>query len=146
MIIDYKEIPGWWAVCTNATCPMAEKCLRFMAFRSLPDHVTKWPCVLPSALKDGTCRYYQKSERVKMAMGFGDLYNKVRDRHARHTVRLQLTEYLGSKGTYYRYQHGERLLTPEQQQFIQQLAKTYGNGEEVDFGTMKETFDFQQLP
>lgn len=145
MIIDYDEIPNWWAVCTNAACPKAEKCLRFLAFKSLPERVKKWPCILPNAYKDGGCDYFQKPERINLVQGFGDLYNKVCDRHARHIVRLRLTEYLGSKGTYYRYQHGERLLTPEQQQFIQQLARTFGNGEEVDFGTIREAYDFQRL-
>lgn len=145
-MINFKEIPAWWAVCQNGQCPMAEGCLRYLAYRTLPAEMTKWPCVLPNALKDGQCMYYQKPERVKMARGFGDLYNKVRDRHARHIVRLRLTEYLGSKGTYYRYQHGERLLTPEQQQWIQELIKTYGNGDEVDFRSFIEEYDFQKLP
>ena len=90
--------------------------------------------------------YYQKPERVKMACGFGDLYDKVHDRHARHLIRLRLTEYFGSKGTYYRYQHGERLLTPEQQAWIQKLVKTYSNGKEVNYGSFIEGYDFQKLP
>ena len=50
-------------------------------------------------------------------------------------------DYLGSRGTYYRYQSGERLLTPEQQQKILQLftAKGY-NG--LSFEHYVETYDF----
>lgn len=145
-MIDFKEIPEWWAVCQNDACKMEDTCLRHLAYKSLPTEVTKWPCVLPNAMKDGVCMYYQKPERVRMARGFGNLYDLVRDRHTRHLVRLQLTEYLGSKGTYYRYQHGERLLTPEQQAWIQELVKTYSNGIEMDFGSYIEEYDFQKLP
>ena len=145
-MISFKEIPEWWAVCQNGACKMAETCLRHLAYRSLPAEVTEWTCVLPIVMKDDTCVYYQKPERVRMARGFGNLYDLVRDRHTRHLVRLQLTEYLGSKGTYYRYQHGERLLTPEQQAWIQELVKTYSNGKEMDFGSYIEGYDFQKLP
>ena len=145
-MIDFKEIPEWWAVCQNGACKMAEMCLRHLAYRSLSTEVTKWPCVLPIAMKDNSCIYYQKPERVRMAKGFGNLYDLVRDRHARHIVRMRLTEYLGSKGTYYRYQHGERVLTPEQQTWIQELLKTYGNGEEVVFSSYTEEYNFQKQP
>lgn len=145
-MIHHYEIPTWWAVCMKADCPMAENCLRLQAYKSLPSNVTKWPCVLPNALSDGHCIYYQKAERVKMSRGFGNLYSLITNRQARKAVRLELTDYLGSKGTYHRYQHGERLLRPEQQEYIQQLAKTYGNGEAVVFSDNVETFDFRNIP
>ena len=146
IMINFKEIPEWWAICPNGQCTMAKDCLRHQAFESLPTGVTQWPCVLPNALNEGACPYYQSPRRILLASGFGNLYDKVRDRRTRHLVRIRLTDYLGSKGSYYRYLHGERLLTPEQQQWIQQLAKTYGNGEEVDFGDMKEGYDFKRHP
>jgi hypothetical protein len=62
------------------------------------------------------------------------LFACVHSRDARVEIRLAITDYLGSKGTYYRYKHGERLLNPEQQQWILQLFSRYGyNAEGLSF-------------
>lgn len=116
--IIFKEIPSWWAICQNVECPMAGECLMPQAFLSVPDKTTKWRCILPNALKYKTCPFFRKAEVVRMAKGFHSLYDSFKSRDLRHDFRIQLTEYLGSKGSYFRYKDGERLLNPKQQQWI----------------------------
>jgi hypothetical protein len=50
--------------------------------------------------------------------------------------------YLGGNGTYYRYDHGERLLTPEQQDWIINLFKQYGYTDNLEFDGDKEVYDW----
>ena len=56
-----------------------------------------------------------------------------------------MTDYLGSKGTYYRYKDGERLINPELQQWIQDLFRRYGVEEQVLFDEYFETYDFTHI-
>lgn len=145
-MIEFKEIPEWWAVCAQTDCPRSGECLRHQAFKQIPDEVKTWPCVMSQAMKDGECPCYVKPERLKMARGFSNLSSKVRARAIRKTIRLRKTEYLGSKGSYYRYRDGERLLSPEQQQWILRLLESYGCPTEGFFTQFVEVFDFRRLP
>ena len=145
-MIEFKEIPEWWAVCAQANCPRSGECLRHQAFKRIPDEVKTWPCVLPRAMKGGEYLCYAKPERLKMARGFSNISNMVRVRETRRAIRLRITEYLGSKGSYYRYRDGERLLTPEQQQWILKLLESYDCPTEGFFTQFVEVFDFRRLP
>ena len=144
--IDFSEIPIWWPVCMNDSCPMAADCLRRQAAREAPASVTHWPAVLPSALSDGQCKYYQKAETVRMARGLNAIYKNVRSREAQHQIRMNLTWHFGSKGSYYRYKDGERWLGPEEQQYIIDVIRAYGGQVEVDFDEYRDTFDFTKAP
>ena len=88
---------------------------------------------MPGAMDNGECRCFVKGEKVRIARGFDNMFARVKDRSHRSALRNQLTDYLGSKGTYYRYKHGERLLSPEQQRWILDLFRRYGYTENVDF-------------
>ena len=144
--IDFEEIPTWWPVCTNEACPMAADCLRQKACREAPESVTRWACVLPGALKDGQCRYYQKAEVVRMARGLNTIYKNVHSREARHGIRIDLTGHYGSKGAYYRYKDGERWLNPEEQQLVVDIVRRCGCQGEVDFDEYRDGYDFTRLP
>ena len=67
-----------------------------------------------------------------LAWGFTHLYDNVRVRDYRF-VRQAVTRYLSSTGTYYRYHHGERLLTPEQQRDIQHIFSSFGYDEPCSY-------------
>jgi hypothetical protein len=144
--IDFAEIPVWWPVCTNRECPMAEDCLRQKVCREAPENVTSWACVLPNALKDGCCKYYQKAEVVRMARGLNAIYKNVHSREARHGIRIDLTGHYGSKGAYYRYKDGERWLNPKEQQIVANIVRSYGCQGEVNFDEYREGYDFTVLP
>ena len=142
---DYRKIPEWWPMCPNENCPMAADCLRQRVCREAPAEVTRWMCVMPNALSNGKCSYYQKAEKVTIARGMKHLFDKVKDRKVRKSLRLEMTDYLGSKGTYYRYKDGERLINPELQQWIQDLFRRYGVEEQVLFDEYFETYDFTHI-
>ena len=61
---------------------------------------------------------------------------------ARSLIRYALTAHLGSKGTYYRYKNGERLINPQMQQEIIDIVHRYAPGVEVSFDKTFEDYDF----
>jgi len=77
-----------------------------------------------------------------MAQGLNSIYKNVRARYARTSIRLALTSFLGSKGTYYRYKDGERLINPKLQQDIIDIVHRYAPEAEVTFDKLFEDYDF----
>ena len=138
-----QEIPRDWAICPNEKCPRSGECLRHQAYRVTDGKTTEWYCVLPQALQgDGSCAHYKPVERVTIAWGFVGINEMLRSRDARHDVRLQLTDYFGSRGSYYRARDGVRALSPEEQQYIRDLVARYGYDKGVEFDRYEEKFDF----
>ncbi len=144
-MIDVKEIPAWWAICQNRECKRADECLRYKAFRSMPKEVESWKCILPKVEEDGTCRQYRKAEQTMLARGFKKMYASITSRDARHDIRMALTDYFGSKGSYYRYRDGERILNAEQQQWIIKLLSRYGMDGEGCFDEYLAGYDFSKV-
>ena len=79
-----------------------------------------------------------------MAQGIASIYKNVQSREARSSIRFALTSHLGSKGTYYRYMDGERLINPKLQQEIVDIVYRYEPGIEVCFDKTFEDYDFTQ--
>ena len=141
-MIDYQDIPDWWALCPNASCKMAEKCLRQQACRQMSQEVKRWNCVLPHAQSDNDCEFYLKYEKETMAKGLTIIYKDVHSREMRAKIRKDIISYLGSKGTYYRYQKGERLMNPNMQQDIIDIVHSFVPEAEVIFDKTFEGYDF----
>ena len=143
--IDFEKIPEWWAMCSKSDCAMAETCLRHQVCLQVPKRYKKWTCVLPNAIENGKCSYYQKAEKVTMAQGLAAIYQNVKSRAARSQIRCDLTAFFGSKGSYYRYKDGERLINPQLQQEIIDIVHQYEPDVEVKFDKSFEDYDFTRI-
>ena len=144
-MMDFKEIPQWWAICPGDECARREDCLRHKAFREVPEDVTRWVCVLPHARQGDACSYFQKAEKVRMARGFDTLFSLLRSRDARHDIRMELTSFFGSKGSYYRYRNGENQLTPSQQQRVCDVFRRHGFDGDIVFDHYMEAYDLTSI-
>jgi len=144
-MLNFSDIPSWWPLCYQSDCPQAAHCLRYSLCANGANEASKWPCVLPHARKNGKCDFFQEDKTVRMARGFVGIYKQLKSRDARHDIRMALTDYLGSKGAYYRYRDGERLLTPVQQQWILNLLARYHVTEGVRFDEYIDTYDLTQV-
>lgn len=144
-MFDFSQIPDWWALCSGYGCPKAAECLRHVAFQQAPKDIARWTCILPQALEGGECSNYQKTEEVRMARGFAGIMASIRSRDVRHDVRLALTSYFGSKGSYYRFRDGERLMPPQQQEEIIRIMRQNGFQGDIVFDEYIETYDFTQI-
>jgi len=142
VMVNFNNIPEWWALCPGYECPRAGECLRHLAFRQAPAEVKKWKCVLPHVVKDGACEFFRKAETVTMASGLNAIYRNITSKQARSNIRKQLTDFLGSKGTYYRYKDGERVINPKLQQEIRDMVHLYAPDAEVSFDKTFEDYDF----
>jgi hypothetical protein len=143
--IDFKEIPKDWALCQNGNCPKAGECLRHLACVQAPACVKKWECVLPSAINEEECHFFQSAEKVTMARGLNSIYRDVDSKKVRSDIRLKLTALFGSKGTYYRYKDGERTMTPQMQQQVADIVHLCAPTAEVSFDETFETYDFSTI-
>lgn len=144
--LRFEEVPEWWAICFNSDCPLSDQCLRHRAGSVAPTDLTKHLCVTPGACSaDGHCPHFETDGTIRLASGFGNIFSRVGTDDMRR-LRPQVMAYLGSprsKGTYYRYAHGERLLTPRQQEWIRNLLRRNGYSGDGEFGQYIDDFCFK---
>lgn len=138
-----NEIPKDWAICPNGKCPMADTCLRHEAYQAVAGRTDVWSSVLPEALQaDGTCQRYRETKLLTIARGFKGICDMLHSRDASHEVRIALTDYFGSRGSYYRARDGVRPLSPDDQQYIRDLVARYGYTEGVEFDGYEHSYNF----
>lgn len=140
--LKYENIPWGYSVCFNGDCSLRETCLHYLAGRLLPENRCSGNAIYPMAWKSGTCKSYREKRLVKKAWGFSKLYNNVpyRERaEARQCVRCYFSS---GNGPYYRYHHGENMLTPKQQADIMQILAKFGPTEGLAFDHYVTDFDF----
>ena len=139
---DYSQVPSWYVICTNESCPLREDCMRFIAGSNAPESTEIAMCVMPKTLKDGHCRLYDKKTVVVMAKGFTTLYDKVMKKDFTR-MRKAITQYLHGAKMYYEYKDGRRALTPEQQNWIRNFVKSQSYEWEVKFDHFSESYVFR---
>lgn len=142
---DFKNVPDWYVMCFNNNCPMRENCLRFLAGSHVPEEIEAVRCVTFSTLKDGQCRWLDAKKKAVNAIGFSRLFQNVLKKDFT-PMREAITKYLHGPKAYYEYKRGERQLTPQQQQWIKNLVKSYGYDWEVPFDGKVETFVYGMRP
>ncbi len=143
---DFSDVPSWYALCTNSLCPFQGRCLRFMAARYAPANVETALCVLPKALneKENKCRWIDPMKVVVMAAGFEHLYDRVMKKDYT-TMRKGITTYLHGTKSYYEYKRGDRVLSPEQQKWINDYVSSFGYDWEVIFDRYFESYNYHRV-
>ena len=142
---DFADVPSWYALCTNSDCPLHGDCLRYLAGSHAPETKETALCVMPRALHDGQCRWFDKTSVITMAVGFQHLYDRVL-KHDYTRMRKSITAYLHGSKLYYEYMRGERPLTPEQQRGIQYIVKECGYEWEVVYEHYYKAYRFSNPP
>lgn len=138
---DFSLVPPSWQLCFCDGCPLHEQCLRFQAGQHIPDGLTWGPAVYPSAYRNGQCPHFKQTRIIHAAYGFAPLFREVKQKDYT-LLRDRMKTFLGGHGTYYRYNRGERMLTPEQQEWILELFRSCGYSEELHFEHYADVLDF----
>ena len=138
---DFKQVPYNWPLCYLSECGRKEECLRYQVTSCVPQQVTNYPCVLPTALEQGQCRYFHAIQKVRAAAGFRRIISELKEKDL-YSIRREMTAYIGSQAAYYRYKRGERLLTPKQQEWIKKMLCRYGYDGEVRFDGYQDIYIF----
>lgn len=141
ILFNYDQAPAAWRNCFCEGCPRHNDCLRFQTGLYLPDSKTWGPAVYPTAYRNGHCSHFKEIRIIHAAYGLTPLFNEVKQKDYT-PLHEQLKAYLGGHGTYYRYNSGNRLLTPEQQQWILNLFASYGYTENLSFKHYVDVLDF----
>ncbi len=144
--LDFSNVPSWYVLCTNSLCPYQGNCLRFQAARYAPENVETAICVLPRVLneKENKCRWLDKMQVVVMAAGFEHLYDRVMKKDYT-PLRKGITAYLHGTKSYYQYKRGEKPLSPEQQQWINNYISSFGYDWEVIFDHYYESYNYHRV-
>ena len=143
--LRFEEVPQWWAICQDHDCPLAATCLRHHAATIAPITAEAHLCIIPHHTDGDRCPHFVENRTVRLACGFASIFTHVSNTHFK-AMKRAIMGYLGtetSKGTYYRYMHGERLLSPEQQAWFSRLMKRYGYSPEITFDNYIDDFIFK---
>lgn len=88
--------------------------------------------IYPNALQNGKCKFLIEKRVIRAVWGFRELSFYVK--HVDDTpIHREIQQYIGCRPTYYHYMNGQLTLTPEQQEGILDIFRTYGYTEELDF-------------
>lgn len=138
---NYNQVPYGWTLCYIHECSRKDECMRYQVCKLAPKGVTKNSCVLPTVMQMDSCPHFHSIEVVHAAVGFRNIFSEVKEKH-HASMRAELAGYLGGGGTFYRFRNGERLLMPEQQEWIAKMFRHYGYTEEVIFDDYKNVYRF----
>lgn len=135
------QIPYYYSRCFQSDCPLADLCTHYLAGKFVPAGCVEGEAVYPTARQGNTCRCFKEIRVIKAAYGFTALFAEVK--HKDDTpLRDRIKAYLGNKSAFYRYHHGERLLSPKQQEWILALFRKYGYEENLHFDGYRDMYDF----
>ena len=140
-ILNSRGTPKSWQYCFNATCPMKEDCLRFITGTHLPKDRLFGPAIYPTAIIHGQCQFFKQAKVIKGAWGFKSILHDVKAKDIA-ALRQAIKNFVGSNGSYYKYNNGQRLLTPEQQATIIQICKAHNYHENLTFDHYVDCIDF----
>ena len=139
--LDFSQVPRSWALCYVAECPRKEECLRYQACLKAPPLKYLHKCVMPNILQKNECHMFRPIRKLKVALGFRNIFIDVKARDITK-MRTELTAFLGSPATYFRYRNGTRPLTPMQQQWIEDMFRRYGYNGDVVYDKVKDVYFF----
>lgn len=140
--LRFFDAPSGYAVCFNEQCSRHEECMHYHIGTLVPPHKKEGQAIYPAAWKDGDCTCFHEKRPVKMAWGFDGLYKNL-SKHEAAEARLLVRQYFNmGKSTYYRYHHGERMLSPKQQHDILELVALCGSIDGAEFDHYVDSYDF----
>ena len=142
-IFSFREVPADYELCFNGQCPKRDDCIRFLAGQHVPATMMSGPAVYPNALTDGICPYFKQTRIIHGAWGFRNLYKDVAKADAQ-ILKAKVINYLGGPVACYGYMHGDKLLTPEQQDHIQGLFNELGYTHSIVFEGYSNMYDFTE--
>lgn len=142
-IFSFREVPADYELCFNGQCPKRDDCIRFLAGQHVPATMMSGPAVYPNALTDDICPYFKQTRIIHGAWGFRNLYKGVEKADAQ-VLKAKVINYLGGPVACYGYMHGDKLLTPEQQDHIQGFFNELGYTQTIIFEGYSNMYDFTE--
>lgn len=131
MQLDRKTMSRYYANCITETCPLMDKCLRSLAWRTRGT-TEEIVIINPEKTPGGTtCPYHRPATTLRYAYGFTRM-TKDLPRGQYSTFRLAGIR-LFSRSGYYRRRTGEQPLSPLEQQQVLAAMQRAGVTDPGDF-------------
>ena len=108
----------------------------------MPENRYHGSAVFPMAWQDGLCKCFREKQLVQKAWGFTHLYDHVPQRDKAEARRCVRNYFSSGCGPYYRYHHGENMLSPKQQADIMAILAKYGSIDGIRFDHYEMGWDF----
>ena len=121
---QYETMPEHYMLCFNDECPLADSCLHRLAARSGRQKDELVTAVNPARCNGESCQHYKENKVVTMAYGMVDSFHEVKADHIA-SLRNTLINHFG-RGSYYLRRNGLRAITPEEQQYIGSIFRSFG--------------------
>ncbi|GKG70916.1 hypothetical protein CE91St1_00590 [Parabacteroides goldsteinii] len=134
--LDYAMVPTGFAHCFNGNCKSADHCLRHQIVRFIPDTHWSISVVNPACTNsDGDCKAFMADTPVQYAVGMDHLLDRIPYKEAKCIKQRLLMTY--GKNKFYQFKRKERIFSPEDQHYIQQVFLNNGVEEEPTFDSWK---------
>lgn len=139
---DYNTVPNNYIHCFHTECPHAAKCLRYQVALFVPpeQHIITIVSPLFKVPAGQECRYFRPDEMKNFALGMKQMLNELPYNES-VIIKQQMIAYF-KRTTFYRCQKQERLIKPEEQEYIRQIFLSRGITEPPAFDSYIRQYDW----
>ena len=128
----YKDIPADYTLCLQDACPMADSCLRQLAYRRHEELGTFLNLINPSKCSQrADCPYYVSNQPVRFAKGFVNIQKLMYPEQYAKFMTLLICHF--GRNQYFKRRRGEIVLPPEEQEVIQMALEKVGVTQPMEF-------------
>lgn len=129
-----------YLLCFINECPRRATCLRWLVGQELQSNDYNILSVNPMhpEVKANKCALYREKKHVRYAKGMMHFYDEM-TRSQEIGIKHRLIVHYGRR-QYYEYRRGERLISPEMQEFISQVCKEHGYTKEIRYDGWQDDY------
>ena len=129
-----------YLLCFINECPRRASCLRWLVGQELQSNEYNILSVNPMhpEVKANKCALYREKKHVRYAKGMMHFYDEM-TRSQEIGIKHRLIVHYGRR-QYYEYRRGERLISPEMQEFIGQVCKEHGYTKELRYDGWQDNY------
>lgn len=122
----FREKAHHYLVCFLDRCPLSQRCLRYLVGQYASSYPSAHTSINPLHPKVQTaeCPMFRPIVRVMKKKGMTHFYHDMPG-YMEYNIRQELIR-LFKRTYYYEMRRGDRLITPEQQQQIEQVCRRHG--------------------
>ncbi len=139
---DYSQVPHTFMHCIHTPCVQKNDCVRYQLMQHVTAERVSLLIVNPAHLSDvrENCPHFFADQTAQFALGITHLLDNIPHKKAMQ-IRSELYSSFG-KNTYYRIRKKERLIRPDEQNYIRQLFVRKGISEEPVFDKYVEQYEW----
>ena len=138
---NYQDVPKNYVYCLNNECTHSSDCLRFKVTLHVDKNISSFRTVNPVYVaQQKECFYFQSDRLTRFALGITHLFDELPHEKA-VKIRNILYKYF-KLNMFYRIQNKQRLIKPEEQDYIRQVFANEGILEEPVFDEYVDRYNW----